>query len=64
MPGIDSVEEVTGALDAIAVATADSELLQTVVEQIRELPGVLHVLPAPLVDSRAPLTTTARVSAA
>ena len=57
MPGIESVEEVTGALDAIAVATVDSDL-QRLVEQIRELPGVLHVLPATLVDSRAPITAS------
>ena len=52
MPGIESVEEVTGALDAIAVATVDSDL-QSVVERIRHLPGVLHVLPAPLIESLA-----------
>jgi DNA-binding Lrp family transcriptional regulator len=51
MPGINSVEEVTGALDAVAVATAESvsDLLETVVAKIRQLPGVLHVLPAPLI---------------
>ena len=54
MPGIESVEEVSGALDAIAVADVDPELLESVVDQIRELPGVLHVLPATLVDSFAP----------
>jgi len=51
MPGIERIEEVTGALDVIALATAESvsDLLERVVSKIRELPGVLHALPAPLV---------------
>ena len=58
MPGIESVEEVSGALDAIAVADVDPDLLQSVVAQIRVLPGVLHVLPATLVDSLAPASAS------
>ncbi len=58
MPGIESVEEVRGALDAIAVADVDPDLLKSVVERIRELPGVLHVLPAPLIESLSPLATS------
>ena len=63
MPGIESVEEVSGALDAIAVADVDSDLLESVVAKIREVPGVLHVLPATLVDSLAS-ATAAGVAAA
>jgi DNA-binding Lrp family transcriptional regulator len=52
MPGIESLQEVTGALDVIALAAAESlsELLETVISKIRALPGVLHVLPAPLIS--------------
>jgi DNA-binding Lrp family transcriptional regulator len=65
MPGIDTVEEVTGPVDAIAVANVESaDLVEGVLERIRELPGVLHVLPAPLIDLRSPLTTPAGVTAA
>jgi hypothetical protein len=58
MPGIDTTDEVSGALDVVAVATVDSisDLFDTVLPRIRELPGVIHVLPAPLVP--APLTVS------
>ena len=64
MPGIESVEEVTGALDAIAVATVESlsDLVDTVLAKIRQLPGVLHVLPAPLIGSLSPLGSVVKAA--
>jgi hypothetical protein len=57
MPGIELTDELSGAFDAIALATAGSvsDLLEKVVSKIRELPGVLHALPAPLIGSLSAL---------
>ena len=51
---IVEAEDLTGPYDAIALASADSsrDLFERVLPQIRELPGVTQVLPAPLVPAR------------
>ena len=50
MPAVVSADDLTGPYDAIAVAKADSirDLFDSVVPRIRELPGVIQALPAPL----------------
>jgi DNA-binding Lrp family transcriptional regulator len=50
--GIVEAEDITGAYDAIAVAEAGSsrDLYDRVLPQLREIPGVTQVLPAPLGD--------------
>ena len=48
LPGIVSAEDVSGPYDALALARADGDGFQGVLEQIRGLPGVLHALAAPL----------------
>ncbi|HEY3210653.1 MAG TPA: Lrp/AsnC ligand binding domain-containing protein [Actinomycetota bacterium] len=57
IPGIEWTDNLTGAFDAIALARAESmrDLLETVVERIRELPGVTRALPAALVRSLSAL---------
>jgi DNA-binding Lrp family transcriptional regulator len=64
MPGIELTDEVTGAFDAIALATAGSvsDLLERVVSKIRELPGVLHALPAPLNGSLSPVAASSEAA--
>jgi DNA-binding Lrp family transcriptional regulator len=59
MPGFESTEEVTGALDAIALVDVESlsELFDSVLPKVRELPGVIHVLPAPLAAQPTSLAT-------
>ena len=54
MRGIVSVEDLTGPYDAIALASAASsrDLFERVLPEIRGLPGVTQVLPAPLVRAR------------
>lgn len=51
--GIESTDAVTGPFDAIALVTARSisDLEESVISKIRDLPGVLHALPAPLIGS-------------
>jgi hypothetical protein len=55
MPAIVSTDEVTGAVDVIAMASVDSmsDLFDSLLPSIRQLPGVIHVLPAPLVAAPA-----------
>jgi len=60
IPGIEATDDLTGAFDAIAMVTVESmrDLLGTVIQKIRELPGVTRVLPAPLVR---PLSRLVRI---
>ena len=53
IPGVISAQDLTGAFDAIALASSASTrtLLENVVAQIRALPDVVRALPAPLVGS-------------
>jgi AsnC-like helix-turn-helix protein len=53
IPGVESTNDLTGPFDAIALASAESErdLFEMVVPRIREVPGVIQALPAPLIDS-------------
>jgi DNA-binding Lrp family transcriptional regulator len=50
LPGIVSAEDLSGAYDAIARARSSStrHLVEQVIGEIRKLPGVTRVLPAPL----------------
>jgi DNA-binding Lrp family transcriptional regulator len=52
LPDIVAAEDVTGAYDAIAVVRSGSmrHLTDVVLAEIRDLPGVTRVLPAPLLD--------------
>ena len=53
VPGVLFAEDVRGPYDALALARSDSSkgTLQEVLAQVRELPGVIRALPAPLVPS-------------
>jgi Lrp/AsnC ligand binding domain len=48
LPGIVFAEDVSGPYDALALARADGDGFQGVLEQIRGLPGVIHALAAPV----------------
>jgi hypothetical protein len=50
--GIVDADDITGAYDAIALAEAGStrDLYDRVLPEIRDIPGVTQVLPAPLGD--------------
>jgi DNA-binding Lrp family transcriptional regulator len=52
IPGILSAEDTTGAYGAIALARSGStaELVESIVTEIRRLPGVTRTLLAPLID--------------
>jgi Lrp/AsnC ligand binding domain len=58
IPGVESSDDLTGAFDAIALATAETvqDLFDRVLTAIRSLPGVVRALPAPLVRARSGLT--------
>ena len=51
LPGVVSAEDVQGPYDAVVRARPDGTVatLETIVEEIRALPGVLHALAAPVV---------------
>ena len=51
VPGIVFAEDVRGPYDALALVRSDSsgEAFQRALEQIRQLPGVIHALAAPIV---------------
>ena len=53
--GIVFAEDVTGPYDALALANQESgaEDLQGMLEQVRQLPGVIHALAAPLARTGA-----------
>ena len=54
IPAVVEAEDLTGPYDAIALTDADSsrDLLERVLPQIRDLPGVTQALPAPLAHPR------------
>jgi DNA-binding Lrp family transcriptional regulator len=54
MPAVISADDLSGPYDAIAVASASSsrELVDRVLPEIRELPGVTQALLAPLSNAR------------
>ena len=60
LPGVEFelTDDVTGPFDAIALANAGStrDLMDSVVGAIRALPGVTHVLSAPVAGSLTTLT--------
>jgi hypothetical protein len=51
--GVACAEDLGGPFDAIALAGSDStaQMMEGIVARIRDLPGVLRVLPAPLIRS-------------
>ncbi len=51
VPAVVWAEDLSGAYDAIALARASSvrDLMESVVPQIRGVPGVTHALPAPVI---------------
>jgi hypothetical protein len=53
--GVACAEDLSGPFDAIALAGSGStgQLMEGIVAKIRELPGVIRVLPAPLIRSLA-----------
>jgi hypothetical protein len=53
IPGVETAEDLSGPFDAIALAGSDSTrgLLDGIVAEIQQLPGVLRALPAPLIQS-------------
>jgi len=50
VPGIVFAEDVRGPYDALAFARSDvmGDAFETILDQIRGLPGVIHALPAPV----------------
>jgi hypothetical protein len=55
VPGIVFAEDVRGPYDALALARSDvmGEAFETILDQIRGLPGVIHALAAPVAPERA-----------
>lgn len=55
IPGVEWTDDLTGAFDAIALASAASmhDLAETVIQRIRDLPAVTQALPAPVVRTIA-----------
>jgi hypothetical protein len=53
IPGVVAAEDLSGAFDAIALATSRStrQLIDDVIGKIRTLPGVTRALPTPVVDT-------------
>ena len=53
--GIVFAEDVTGPYDALALASQDpgADDLQGMLEQVRQLPGVIHALAAPVTGTTA-----------
>ncbi len=51
LPGVVAAEDVQGPYDAVVRARPDGAVatVETIVEEIRALPGVLHALAAPVV---------------
>ena len=51
VPGIVFAEDVRGPYDALALVRSDpsGETFQRALDQIRQLPGVIHALAAPIV---------------
>jgi len=55
IPGVLAADDLSGAFDAIALATSRStrQLVDEVIGRIRTLPGVTRALPAPLAERPA-----------
>lgn len=53
LPGVVLAEDVRGPYDALALARSDEDglALDAIVAEIRELPGVIRALAAPLIGS-------------
>jgi hypothetical protein len=60
VPGIAFAEDVRGPYDALALTRADvnGDVFQGILDQIRELPGVIHALAAPLAPESLGLADT------
>ena len=60
VPGIVFAEDVRGPYDALALvrSDADGDTFESIVDQIRGLPGVIHALAAPLARETADLVST------
>ncbi len=59
VPGIVFAQDITGAYDALALAGSDQsgDALGVILGHIRELPGVIHALPALLSGASTELST-------
>jgi DNA-binding Lrp family transcriptional regulator len=66
IPGVLFAEDITGAYDAIALARSDStrSLSEQVVATIRQLPGVIRAISAPLIGSTRKVELAGTVEAA
>jgi hypothetical protein len=53
IPGVEAAEDLSGSFDAIVLAGSDSTrgLLDGILAEIQQLPGVMRALPAPLIRS-------------
>ena len=54
LPGVVAAEDVRGPYDAVVMVHPNGavETVESVVAEIRALPGVIHALPAPVVAAR------------
>ena len=59
VPGIVFAEDVRGPYDALALVRSDAggDTFESIVDQIRGLPGVIHALAAPLAQGPVELVT-------
>ena len=60
LPGIVFAENVRGPYDALALVRSDAggDTFESIVDQIRGLPGVIHALAAPLARETVDLVST------
>ena len=60
LPGIVFAEDVRGPYDALALVRSDAggDTFESIVDQIRGLPGVIHALAAPLAWETVQLANT------
>jgi hypothetical protein len=60
LPGIVFAEDVRGPYDALALVRSDAgaDAFESIVDQIRGVPGVIHALAAPLVRESVDLVST------
>jgi hypothetical protein len=60
LPGIVFAEDVRGPYDALALVRSDAggDTFESIVDQIRGLPGVIHALAAPLARETVELVST------
>lgn len=54
IPGVDFAQDLRGPYDAIALARSDSRprAIESVVAEIRKLPGVIRAVTAPVIHSQ------------